>query len=61
MLIKTPYLAEPVNVPSLHHRSNYTCGGVTGHAQDCERSECMQIVHDRCSPDSVHPIKRVGE
>lgn len=54
MRIKLPFLAETVVIPGLPHISNFTCGGVTGHASDCMRSECYTIKHDHCTPETTH-------
>lgn len=37
-----------------YHGANYTCGGVTGHAQDCDRVTCETIIHQGCNVQSVH-------
>jgi hypothetical protein len=57
MILKLPWLVHPVDVPGLPHRATMTCGGVTGHASDCERLTCMDVVHENCTPTSVHPVR----
>ena len=46
-------------VITLRHSANFTCGGVTGHTQQCIRSICHKIIHENCSPDTRHYTRAI--
>lgn len=43
----------------LYHVANYTCGGVTGHARECIRSICREVVHENCTHDMIHTTREI--
>lgn len=56
----TPILNEPMmyveynRTITLRHSATMTCGGITGHARECIRPICRDIIHENCTPDMIH-------